>query len=248
MMQELIVGRRDKLWVGAKHHACNTGNMCVTTSHDGGISPFDKWFNRKPLTSSICNPSGLWGYMCLLTTAHKLSPRGGQRIMMGIACDHPSGTVRVSDVQTGQIVHCQDVSWHPGHAPMAASRPMANGGARLATSGGGEITALNETRLTPKLKYVNNRGPADGGAAGARAATATAGEAGGVGAAPRSSFKAGRTCRAGEIVKIAAAGSIHGSIQTLVIISPIITCRPSSRHAQEAAAAAEEGPQCGRNR
>ena len=51
--------------------------------------------------------------MRMPTREHKLAPRGQKCIMMGIAHNHPSGTVKVRNVRTGQLVHRQDVSWHP---------------------------------------------------------------------------------------------------------------------------------------
>lgn len=51
--------------------------------------------------------------MRTLTAAHKLASRGEKCVMVCIARNYPSGTVKIRRMRTGQIVYRQEVSWHP---------------------------------------------------------------------------------------------------------------------------------------
>ena len=48
MLQEMTVAASDRLWAEALNYACDMSNMCVTSSLEGGTSPYDEWYGRKP--------------------------------------------------------------------------------------------------------------------------------------------------------------------------------------------------------
>ncbi|CAN0335182.1 unnamed protein product, partial [Ascophyllum nodosum] len=126
MLQEVTVAASDILWAEALNYACDMSNMCVTSSLEGGTSPYEKWYGRKPSLQHL-QPSGTVGYARKRKRAHKLAPRGEQCVMLGIAHNHPRDTVKVLVVQTGQIVTRQNVSWHPDIVPDGPISPAPAG-------------------------------------------------------------------------------------------------------------------------
>ena len=47
MLQEMTVAASDRLWAEAPNYACDMSNMCVTSSLEGGTSPYETWYGRK---------------------------------------------------------------------------------------------------------------------------------------------------------------------------------------------------------
>ena len=94
MLQEMAVAASDKLWAETLNYACDMSNMCVASSFEGGTSPYEKWYGRKPSLQHL-EPFGTVGYARKGTRAHKLAPRGEQCVMLGIAHNHPRDTVKV---------------------------------------------------------------------------------------------------------------------------------------------------------
>ena len=101
-------------------------NMCVTSSLEGGSSPYEKWLSRKPSLQHL-QPFGTVGYARKGKRAHKLGPRGEQYVMLGIAHNRPRDTVKVLVVQTEQIVNRQFFSWHSETAPGGPISPAPAG-------------------------------------------------------------------------------------------------------------------------
>ena len=126
MLQEVTVAASDRLWAEALNYACDMSNMCVTSSLEGGTSPYEKWYGRKPSLQHL-QPFGTVGYARKGKRAHKLAPRGEQCVMLGIAHNHPRDTVKVLVIQTGQIVNRQNVSWHPEIVPDGPISPAPAG-------------------------------------------------------------------------------------------------------------------------
>ncbi|CAN0440914.1 unnamed protein product, partial [Ascophyllum nodosum] len=84
MLQEMTVAASDRLWAEALKYAYNRSNMCVTSSLEGGTSPYDKWYGRKPSLQHL-QPFGTVGDARKEKIAHKLAPRGEQCVMLGTA-------------------------------------------------------------------------------------------------------------------------------------------------------------------
>ena len=104
MLQEMTVAASDRLWAEALNYACDMSNMCVPSSLEGGTSPCEKWYGRKPSLQPF-QPFGTVGHARKEKRAYKLAPRGEQCVMLDIAHNHPRDTVKVLVVQTGQIVN-----------------------------------------------------------------------------------------------------------------------------------------------
>lgn len=69
------------------------------------------------------------------TREHKLVLGGENCIMLGIAHNFPSGTVRVRNEKTGKIAHCQNVLWHPEtREPQGSSGSAVESEERKATT------------------------------------------------------------------------------------------------------------------
>ena len=126
MLQEVTVATSDRLLAEALNYACDMSNMCLTSSLEGGTSPYEKWYGRKPSLQHL-QPFGTVGYARKGKRAQKLAPRGEQCVMLGIAHNHPCDTGKVPVVQTGQIVNRQNVPWHPETVPGGPISPAPAG-------------------------------------------------------------------------------------------------------------------------
>ena len=103
----------ERFWAEAWNYATTATNMCVTTSNANGVTPYEMWYG-KPLPLGQLHPFATVGYMPKRARDNKLEPRGDKCIMLGIFPNHPSGTLKVLNIRTRQIVDRQNVSWHPG--------------------------------------------------------------------------------------------------------------------------------------
>lgn len=55
---------------------------------------------------------------------------GENRIILGIACIYPSGTVKVRNVKTSQIMYRQDESWHTENTEFQEGSSLSVGSGR----------------------------------------------------------------------------------------------------------------------
>ena len=154
MPQEMTVAASGRLWAEALNHACDMSNMCVTSSLEGGTSPYEKWYGRKPSLQYL-QPFGTVEYVRKGKRAHKLAPRGEQCVMLGIAHNHPRDTVKVLVFQTGQIVNRQTISWHPETATSGPISPAPVGNNNTAEPvgvRGSTIEAYTPTKLAQEVE------------------------------------------------------------------------------------------------
>ena len=93
--------------------ACDVTNKSVTTSTDGGKSPYELWFGKFP-TAHHLRPFGAMGYARQKLREHKMAPKGEKCVFMGIPRNFPTGTVSVLPVRTRNIVGRQAVQWVDG--------------------------------------------------------------------------------------------------------------------------------------
>ena len=93
--------------------ACDVTNKSVTTSTDGGKSPYELWFGKFP-TAHHLRPFGAMGYTRQKLREHKMAPKGEKCVFMGIPRNFPTGTVSVLPVRTRNIVERQAVQWVDG--------------------------------------------------------------------------------------------------------------------------------------
>ena len=112
-LDDVINVPREKLWAQAVLFACDVTNKSVTTSTDGGKSPYELWFGKLP-TADHLRPFGAVGYARQRVREHKMTPKGEKRVFMGILRNFPPGTVRVLLVRTRNIVERQAVQWVDG--------------------------------------------------------------------------------------------------------------------------------------
>ena len=126
MLQEMTVAASDRLWAEAMNYACDMSNMCVTSSLGGDTSPYEKWYGEKPSLQHV-RPFGTVGYARGGKRAHKLAPKGEKCIMLGLAHNHPRDTVKVLIVRSGEVVHRQNISWHPESVPCEPRTPISTG-------------------------------------------------------------------------------------------------------------------------
>ena len=94
--------------------ACDATNKSVTTSTDGGKSPYEQWFGKSP-TADHLRPFGAVGYARRNVREYKMAPKGEKCVFMGIPRNFPTGTVSVLFVRTRKIVERQAVQWVDGH-------------------------------------------------------------------------------------------------------------------------------------
>ena len=116
LMEELgdaIYVPREKLWAQAMLFACDVTNKSVTTSTDGGKSPYELRFGKFP-TADHLRPFGAVGYARRNVREHKMAPKKEKCLFMGIPRKFPTGTVSVLLVRTRKIVKTQAVQWVDG--------------------------------------------------------------------------------------------------------------------------------------
>ena len=89
-------------------------NKSVTTSTDGGKSPYKLWFG-KFLTADHLRPFEAGGYARRSVREHKMAPKREKIVFMEIPRNFPTGTVSVLLVRTRNIVERQAVQWIDGH-------------------------------------------------------------------------------------------------------------------------------------
>ena len=104
---------REKLWAQAMLFTCDVANKSVTTSTDGGKSPYELWFGKFP-TADHLRPFGAVGYARQKVREHKIATKGEKCVFMEIPRNFPTGTVGVLLVRTRIIVERQDVQWVDG--------------------------------------------------------------------------------------------------------------------------------------
>ena len=112
-LDDVINVPREKLWAQAMLFACDVTNKSVTTSTDGGKSPYELWFGKLP-TADHLRPVGAVGYARQRVREHKMVPKGEKCVVMGIPRNFLTGTVIVLLVRTRNIVERQAVQWVNG--------------------------------------------------------------------------------------------------------------------------------------
>ena len=77
-LDDVINVPREKLWAQAMLFACDVNNKSVTTSTDGGKSPYELWFGKFP-TVDYLRP---FAYTRQSVREHKMAPKGEKCVFM----------------------------------------------------------------------------------------------------------------------------------------------------------------------
>ena len=136
---------REKLWAQAMLYACDVTNRSVTTSTDGGKSPYELCFGKFPAADHL-RPFGAVGYARRSVREHKMAPKREKCVFMGIPRNLPTSTVSVLLVRIRKIVERQAVQWVDG--------PKTTGGDGTGSDDRGMKSAGDGTiveRGTPQL-------------------------------------------------------------------------------------------------
>ena len=80
-LDDVINVPREKLWAQTMLFACDVTNKSVTTSTDGGKSPYELWFGKFP-TADHLRPFGAVEYARRSVREHKMAPRGEKCVFM----------------------------------------------------------------------------------------------------------------------------------------------------------------------
>ena len=112
-LDDVINVPREKLWAQAMLFACDVTSKSVTTSTDGGKSPYELWFGKFP-TADYLRPFRAVGYARRSVREHKMAPKGEKCVFRGIPRNFPTGAVSVLLVRTRNIVEKQAVQWVDG--------------------------------------------------------------------------------------------------------------------------------------
>ena len=128
-LNDVINVPREKLWTQAMLFACDVTNKSVTTSTDGGKSPYELWFGKFYIADHL-RPFGAVGYARQSVREHKMAPKGEKCVFMGISRNFPTGTVSV--LLSLLLQNCViEVSlllrgvWNSGVAPAGVHRGAA---------------------------------------------------------------------------------------------------------------------------
>ena len=73
-LDDVINVPREKLWAQAMLFACDVTNKSVTTSTDGGKSPYELWFGKFPIADHL-RPFEAMGYARRSVSEHKMAPK-----------------------------------------------------------------------------------------------------------------------------------------------------------------------------
>ena len=144
-LDDVINVPREKLWAEAMLFACHITNKSVTTSTDGGKSPYELWFGNFPSADHL-RPFGAVGYVRRSVREHKMAPKGEKCVSMGIYRNFPTGTVSVLLVRTKNIVERQAVQWVDGPKKITGD---GNGSGDHGMKSAGDRTIVE--RGTPQL-------------------------------------------------------------------------------------------------
>ena len=112
-LDDVINVPREKLWAQTMLFACDVTNKSITTSTDGGKSPYELWFGKFPIANHL-PPFGAVGYARQSVREHKMASKGDKCVFMGILRNFPTGTVSMLLVRTRNIVERQAVQWVDG--------------------------------------------------------------------------------------------------------------------------------------
>ena len=104
---------RKKLWAQAMFFACDVTNKSVTTSMDGGKSPYELRFGKFPAADHL-RPFGAVGYARRSVCKHKMAPKGEKCVFKGIPRNFPTSTVSVLLVRARKIVKDRPCSGSTG--------------------------------------------------------------------------------------------------------------------------------------
>ena len=107
-LDDVINVPRERLWAQAMLLACDVFKTSVTTSTDGGRSPYELWIGNFPTTDHV-RPFGAVGYARRNVREHKMAPKGEKCVFMRIPRNFPTGTGSVLLVRTRKIVERQAV-------------------------------------------------------------------------------------------------------------------------------------------
>ena len=107
-LDDVINVPREKLWAHAILFAWD-----VTTSTNGGKSPYELWFGKFPTADNL-RPFGAVGYARRSVREHKMVPKGEKCVLMEIPRNFPTGTVSVLLVRIRKIVERQALQWVDG--------------------------------------------------------------------------------------------------------------------------------------
>ena len=121
-LDDVINVSRERLWAQAMLFACDVTNKSLTTSTDGGKSPYELWFGTFP-TADHLRPFGVVGYARRSVRKHKMAPKRDKCVFRGIPRNLPTGTVSVLLVRTRKIVERQAVQWVDGHKKTGGDGP-----------------------------------------------------------------------------------------------------------------------------
>ena len=144
-LDDVINVPREKLWAQAMLFACDVTNKSVTTSTDGGKSPYELSFGKFP-TADHLRPFGAVGYARRSVREHKMTPLREKCVFMRVPRNFPTGTVSVLLVRPRKIVERQVVQWVDG--------PKKTGGEGTGSDDRGMKSAGDGTiveRGTPQL-------------------------------------------------------------------------------------------------
>ena len=81
-LDDVINVPQEKLWAQAMLFACDVTNKSVTTSTDGGKSPYELWLGKFP-TADHLRPFEAVGYVRQRVREHTMAPKGEKCVFMG---------------------------------------------------------------------------------------------------------------------------------------------------------------------
>ena len=133
---ERLRGVRDpdgsSLWMESVLWASEGFNRSATTANSVMLSPYEVFFGSRPSMPVLpfCKPAN-----------HRV-PRQGKLDLQARPCyflnfgyNHGSDCLKITDAETGRIVHSRDVTWHQPREPLISPAPTVGSGVPQSPSG-----------------------------------------------------------------------------------------------------------------
>ena len=112
-LNDVINVPRENMWAQAMLFACDVTNKSVTTSTDGGKSPYELWFGKFPTVDHL-RPFEAVAYARQNVREHNMAPKGEKCVFIEIPRNFPTATASVLLVESRNIVERQAVQWVDG--------------------------------------------------------------------------------------------------------------------------------------
>ena len=138
---EQLKGGRDRLWMESVLWASEGFNRSATTANGGMLSPYEIFDGSRPPMPTLlfCKPA-----YHRIPRQVKLDRQARLCYLLNFGCNHGSDCVKITDAETGRIVHSREVTWHQPREPLISPAPKVES----------EVPQSPSGAATPEYIYI----------------------------------------------------------------------------------------------